>query len=291
MAKKKISISGKNEGLAGHQFGFDFGQTGYTSVLKLTIVQPIELQFQNDKQVLLDWLQATPTGFVRLFVSGIEAIVACQVSHGANGFKVFAGAFEDVDGTGHLSAEVCIACNLSTGPVGLDEIGLACTCLILGTFETVEQISGPSLHDSLEILDAQANSMVEKQISALITVKSKATETPFLITVGERTFRCAGRKKQLLMTGSPVTRGGVLSGSLTQVVAGKDRTITIKPLSRDSITVNCSTQQQIREIREFVGEAITIEIDADITYLDDVATTYSYVRLVRTFPNELFPGV
>ncbi len=291
LAKKKISISGKNEGLAGHQFGFDFGQTGYTSAVKLTIAQAIKLQFHQDKQILLDWLQAIPIDFVRIFISGIETIAAYLTSSEDNRVKVLPGAFKDADGTGHLSAEVCIACNSPTGPVVLEKLQLACIRLMFATFSEIEQISGPLLVEPVEILDAQANSIVEEQVSALINGKIKASETPFLITVGERTFRCAGRKKQLLMTGSPVTHGGVLSGSLIQVLAGKDRTITIKSKARGTITVNCSTQEQIREIREFVGEATLIEIDADITYLDDDATAYSYRNLLRAYSDELFPGV
>lgn len=259
-------------------------------MVKLTIVQAIKLQFHQDKQILLDWLQATPIDFVRHFISGIENIAACVASSDDNRVKVFPGAFKDADGTGHLSAEVCIACNSPTGPVVLEKLQSACIRLMFATFGEIEQISGPHLRDPLEILDAQVNSIVEEQVSALINGKIKASETPFLITVGERTFRCAGRKKQMLMTGSPVTRGGVLSGSLTQVVVEKDRTITIKSKARGTFKVNCSTQQQIREIREFVGEATTIEIDADITYQDDVATAYSYVRLVRAYPNDLISG-
>ena len=194
MAKKKISTSGKDEGLAGHQFGFSFGNTGYTSLVKLTIVQAIKLQFHEDKQILFDWLQAIPIDFVRIFISGIETIAAYLTSFENNRVKVLPGAFKDDDGTGHLSAEVCIACNSPTGPVIRETLQLACTHLMFSTFGEIEQISGPHLRDPLEILDAQVNSIVEEQVSAIIKGKSKASETPFLITVGERSFLCAGRK-------------------------------------------------------------------------------------------------
>jgi hypothetical protein len=292
LAKKKISTSGKDEGLAGHQFGFSFGKTGYTSLVKLTIVQAIKLQFHEDKQILFDWLQAIPIDFVRIFISGIETIAAYITSFEDNRVKVLPGAFKDDDGTGHLSAEVCIACNSPNGPaIVLEKLQLACIRLMFATFGEIEQIGGPRLSEPVEILDAQVNSIVEEQVSALINGKIKASETPFLITVGECTFRCAGRKKQSLSTGSPVTRCGVLSGFLIQVVTGKDRTITIKSKERGTFTVNCSTQQQIREIREFVGEATTVEIDADVTYQDDVATAYSYRSFLRAYSDNLFPAV
>lgn len=287
MAKQKRS-NAKAHDEDGRQFEFQFSDPGYSSIAKIAIEHPIALRRIDDSSVLLDWLGMGSTEFVRAVIQAIEQIAVCQFPHAPERVKPFPGVFRDGQGRGHLSVELGLASNGSDDLPILIDIHAASVSFIHMLFTDVTPISEGAHDNEPVITDVILRAAVEMQVAAMRRkFKDKLVPTPIIVTIGEHTWLCKGRITSLLKTTSPTKEPEVIAGRLTQIAVAGERFITLRTKDRGTVVVNCRSRSEIREVRQYVDEAVHIRLEVETTYEGDVPTAYSYLKFIDALPPHL----